>query len=105
MEYKFSNVAAGTYTLKVMKENHVTREYTVVVGTDDVTQDVEIYLKGDADGDGIVSISDVTALLDYLADSANVPACGEDGLDVDGDETVNISDVTALLDILASSAE
>ena len=59
----------------------------------------------DLDGDGIVSISDVAALLDYLADNANVPACGEDGLDVDGDETVNISDVTALLDILASSAE
>ena len=52
-----------------------------------------------------MSISDVAALLDYLADNANVPACGEDGLDVDGDETVNISDVTALLDILSSSAE
>ena len=65
----------------------------------------ETSLKGDVDGDGIVSISDVAALLDYLADNANVPACGEDGLDVDGDETVNISDVTALLDILSSSAE
>ena len=86
-----------------MKENHVTREYTVVVGTDDVTQDVEIYLKGDGDGDGIVSISDVAALLDYLADNANVPACGGDGLDVDGDQAVNISDVTALLYILAPS--
>ena len=39
MEYKFSNVAAGTYTLKVMKENHVTREYTVVVGNSSVIQD------------------------------------------------------------------
>ena len=57
----------------------------------------------DLDGDGIVSISDVAALLDYLADNANVPACGEDGLDVDGDEVVNISDVTALLYILAPS--
>ena len=52
-----------------------------------------------------MSISDLAALLDYLADNANVPARGEDGLDVDGDETVNISDLTALLDILASSAE
>ena len=59
----------------------------------------------DLDGDGIVSISDVAALLDYLADNANVPACGEDGLDVDGDGAVNISDLTALLDILASRAE
>ena len=65
----------------------------------------ETSLKGDVDGDGIVSISDVAALLDYLADNANVPACGEDSLDVDGDATVTISDVTALLDILSSSAE
>ena len=65
----------------------------------------ETSLKGDVDGDGIVSISDVAALLDYLADNANVPACGEDGLDVDGDGAVNISDLTALLDILASRAE
>lgn len=86
-----------------MKENHVTREYTVVVGNSSVIQDVKIHLKGDADGDGIVSISDVVSLLDYLADNANVPACGGDGLDVDGDEAVNISDVTALLYILAPS--
>ena len=102
-KYSIEGVSAGTYTMKVSKAKHVAREYTVVVGTDDVTQDVEIYLKGDVDGDGIVSISDVAALLDYLADNANVPACGGDGLDVDGDEAVNISDVTALLYILAPS--
>ena len=58
MEYKFSNVAAGTYTLKVMKENHVTREYTVVVGNSSVIQDVKIHLKGDINGDGKVTTID-----------------------------------------------
>jgi len=56
--YSFADVAAGTYTLKVSKANHVTREYTVVVGTDDVTQDAKIHLKGDINGDGKVTTID-----------------------------------------------
>ena len=80
----------------------------ISVSSGDVQTVITVSVKdnrGDCNGDGIVSISDAAALLDYLADNANVPARGEDGLDVDGDKTVNISDVTALLDILASSAE
>ena len=80
----------------------------ISVSSGDVQTVITVSVKdnrGDCNGDGIVSISDAAALLDYLADNANVPARGEDGLDVDGDKTVNISDLTALLDILASSAE
>ena len=56
--------------------------------------------RGDVDGDGIVNITDVTALLNYLATSGtNNPAC-----DVDGDGIVNITDVTALLNVLAGTA-
>ena len=40
-KYNLLNVAAGTYTLKVSKANHVTREYTVVVGDTSVLQDVK----------------------------------------------------------------
>ena len=39
--YSFADVAAGTYTLKVSKANHVTREYTIVVGDTSVLQDVK----------------------------------------------------------------
>ena len=56
--YSFADVAAGTYTMKVSKANHVTREYTVVVGTDDVTQDAKIHLLGDINGDGKVTTID-----------------------------------------------
>ena len=58
VDYYFADVAAGTYTLKVMKENHVTREYTVVVGNSSVIQDVKIHLKGDINGDGKVTTID-----------------------------------------------
>jgi hypothetical protein len=36
VDYYFADVAAGTYTLRVSKANHVTREYTVVVGNGSV---------------------------------------------------------------------
>ena len=53
-------------------------------------------LLGDVDGDGAVTISDVTALIDYLL--AETPIAG-DG-DIDGDGNITIGDVTALIDIL-----
>ena len=60
--YSIAGVAPGTYTMKVMKNNHVTREYTVTVGSSNVVQDVEIWLLGDVTGDGVVDISDATQI-------------------------------------------
>ena len=57
--YSIGGVAPGTYTLRVVKNNHVTREYTVVVGNSSVLQDVKIHLKGDITGDGQINIMDV----------------------------------------------
>ena len=57
--YDIPGVAAGTYTMKVSKENHVTREYFVTVGTESVVQNVKIHLLGDISGDGKISTSDV----------------------------------------------
>ena len=45
--------------MKVMKNNHVAREYTVTVGSSNVVQDVKIHLKGDINGDGKVTFTDV----------------------------------------------
>lgn len=56
--YSIDGVLPGTYTMKVMKENHVTREYAVTVGAEDVQQDVEIWLLGDVTGDGKITPKD-----------------------------------------------
>ena len=58
VEYAINDVAPGAYTLKVSKANHVTREYTVVISTDDVIQDAKIHLLGDINGDGNVTTID-----------------------------------------------
>ena len=85
--YDIPEAAPGTYTMKVMKKNHVTREYTVTVGSADVTQNVKIHLKGDIDGNGTVTTMDViranshargvTLLTDYALKCADV--VGTDG--------------------------
>ena len=97
--YSFTGVEAGTYTMKVSKANHVTREYTVVVGNSPIPLDAKIFLKGDLDGDGSVSISDVTTLLNVIAGKTTLQK-GVDG-DLDADGSVSISDVTKLLNVIA----
>ena len=63
--YALENVAAGTYTLKVSKENHVTREYAITVEAD-LTQDVKIHLIGDIDGNGKINVGDVSKLNGHM---------------------------------------
>ncbi len=57
----------------------------------------EELLRGDVDGDGQVTIADVTALIDLLLSGTgdSNPAA-----DVDGDGVVTISDVASLIDLL-----
>ena len=53
---------------------------------------------GDVDGDGKLSIEDVTSLISLLLSGGDMP----DEADVDGDGRVNIDDVTALINHLLS---
>lgn len=90
--YAFSDVPTGTYTMRVIKQNHVTREYTITVGTEAVTQDVKICLLGDVTGDGKVNTKDWARLKAHVNETSNLTgyelACG----DVNGDSKVNIKD-------------
>lgn len=58
------------------------------------------YLLGDANGDKIVNISDVTFLIDYLLSNEPVGLIRENAADVNRDGIINISDVTSLIDHL-----
>ena len=53
---------------------------------------------GDVNGDGNMTIADVTSLIDLLVSDDELP----DGADVNGDGVVSIKDVTDLIDILLS---
>ena len=55
-------------------------------------------IPGDVNGDGKISINDVTNLIDILLSGGDIPA----NADVNGDGNVSIKDVTDLIDMLLS---
>lgn len=57
------------------------------------------FIRGDVDGDGRLSIADVTSLINALLTQSSL---GNPASDVDDDGQVNIADVTALINILLS---
>ena len=58
------------------------------------------YILGDVNGDGFVTIADVTSLIDYLLSGSG--DVNENAADVNQDGGVSIADVTALIDMLLS---
>lgn len=64
--YSFNGVEAGTYTMKVSKANHVTREYTVVVGNSPIPLDAKIHLLGDVTGDGKINSLDKKKIYNHI---------------------------------------
>lgn len=91
--YDIPSVAAGTYTVKVSKNNHVTREYTITVGAEAVTQDMRIHLKGDINGDGRVNTSDVGKANIHAKEVILLTGYQLACADINGDGKVNTSDV------------
>ena len=91
--YDIPEVAAGTYTVQVSKKNHVTREYTVTVGMENVAQDVEIWLLGDVNGDGTINVKDKKLIFNHLNDpSGALTGYALDVGDVNRDGTINVKD-------------
>ena len=61
----------------------------------------EEIIHGDANGDGVVNVTDITTLIDYLLGSKTVQY--SDSMDVDGNGVVNITDIAHLIDMILTS--
>lgn len=66
-------------------------------------EEMTISTRGDVNGDGEVTIADVTALIDYLL-SGDGTGLNLDAADCDNSGEVGIADVTALIDYLMSGS-
>ena len=64
--YSISCMPNNKYTLRVSKQNHVTREYTVTVLGGSLFLDADLHLIGDVDGNGKVNIGDVAMIDAHL---------------------------------------
>ena len=82
--------------MRVSKQNHVTREYTITVGAEAVTQDVKIHLKGDVNGDGKITNLDVTRLSLHFRKKATLTDYELLCADVSGDGKITNLDVTKI---------
>ena len=102
--YSMSGVAAGTYTLRISKANHVTRDYTVTVASGNVTQDGKIHPVGDITGDGQVNIFDLVKVNNHT--KSKTPLTGYEFLcaDITGEGKVNIFDLVKVNNHVKSKA-
>lgn len=64
--YKFENVSAGTYTLKVEKKGHAPWTESITVGDGNVTKDVTVYQYGDVNRNGTVTVLDASWIRQHL---------------------------------------
>ena len=96
--YSIPGVAAGSYTMKVSKANHVALECAVVVESADVTADATICPIGDVNLDGKVNMKDWNRLYSHVNEVSELTGyallCG----DVNGDGKVNMKDWNRLYD-------
>ena len=94
--YTISGITPGTYTMKVSKKNHVTHTYSVTVSAGTKTQNAEIRLLGDVNGDGKISTADVLKA-NFHAKRVNL-LTGYEFLcaDVNGDGKISTVDVNKI---------
>lgn len=94
--YSIAGVAPGTYTMKVMKKNHATREYTVTVGDKNVIQNVDLCMLGDINGDGEVNSNDYAMLRNYVQCRSPLTEEQKKIADINGDGAVDAFDAIQL---------
>ncbi len=94
--YTIEGVAAGSYTMTVSKYGHVTRSYSVTVGSEAVKQDVQICLIGDANGDGQISVGDVAKVYAHIKGNELTDAYALECAEVSGDGKLTIGDTAKI---------
>lgn len=90
--YEFGEVADGTYTLRISKKDHVTREYEVVVNGSAVEQDVQINLLGDINSDGKTNAKDYARVKSHINKTNTMTGYEFDCANTSGDKSVNAKD-------------
>ena len=96
--YNINEVIKGDYILKVT-QNNITREYELSVGDEPVKQNIEIYLRGDINNDGKITIADLNYGLKRLT---GIPLT-EDEIkrgDITDDGKYTIADLNKMLKYL-----
>ncbi len=95
-KYSISGVASGTYTMKVSKNAHADREYTVIVANSDVIRNAKIFAIGDVNSDGDISVVDATLVQKYIVGLENLKDLQKKSADVNDDNEISVVDATLI---------
>lgn len=95
-KYSISGVASGTYTMKVSKNAHADREYTVIVANSDVIRNAKIFAIGDVNSDGDISVVDATLVQKYIVGLENLTDFQKKSADVNDDNEISVVDATLI---------
>lgn len=95
-KYSISGVASGTYTMKVSKNAHAEREYTVIVTNSDVIRNAKIFAIGDVNSDGDISVVDATLVQKYIVGLENLKDLQKKSADVNDDNEISVVDATLI---------
>ena len=95
-KYSISGVASGTYTMKVSKNAHADREYTVIVANSDVIRNAKIFSFVDVNSDGDISVVDATLVQKYIVGLENLKDFQKKSADVNDDNEISVVDATLI---------
>lgn len=92
--YKFENVPAGTYTLKVEKKGHAAWDEMVTVTDSDITnKNIAVYLFGDVSKDGKVNTTDINLIRLSILGRKTFDSYESKLANVNKDTTINTTDI------------
>ncbi len=101
-DYVFGEMAPGTYNFSVFRECYLAGQAEITITNEDVQTGVILYsLPGDANGDGVVDVLDVTTIIQYFSNPDLYPFCFNNA-DVNGDGRVDVLDVISTVNIYFS---
>lgn len=95
-KYSISGVASGTYTMKISKNAHADREYTVIVANSDVIRNAKIFAIGDVNSDGDISVVDATLVQKYIVGLENLTDLQKKSADVNDNNEISVVDATLI---------
>ncbi len=91
--YCFDDLTYGTYVLRVKKENHVTRDYVIVLEQTSVQLDAELRLVGDVNGDGKLNMSDLSKINSHVKETSVLTDYELACADLDSNGKVSMSEL------------
>ncbi len=100
--YLFEGIAPGVYNYSVSAECYLATNGQIEVTDADLSEEIMLEgLSGDANGDGIVNVLDVIALVNYYTENEPETFCFANA-DVNDDGLINVLDVIGTVNIFSN---